>query len=68
MSSNLFILSCKFIGTLLVLCFLKVASGFKGRCSDVLMNKLDQCQILMLRKLLNILVAVWLICQIRFAL
>ena len=32
-SSNLFTLSCKWIGTLLALCFLKTASGFKGRCS-----------------------------------
>ena len=34
MSSNLFTLSCKWIGTLLALCFLKTASGFKGKCSD----------------------------------
>ena len=33
MSSNLFTLSRKWIGTLLALCFLKTASGFKGRCS-----------------------------------
>ena len=30
MSSCLFTLSCKCIGTLLALCFLKTASGFKG--------------------------------------
>ena len=30
-SSNLFTLSCKPIGTLLALCFLKIASVFKGR-------------------------------------
>ena len=34
MSSNLFTLSCKCIGSLLALCFLKNASGFKGKCSE----------------------------------
>ena len=33
MTSDLLTLSCKWIGTLLDLCFLKTASGFKGRCS-----------------------------------
>ena len=32
-SSNPLTLSCKWIGTLLALSFLKTASGFKGRCS-----------------------------------
>ena len=32
MSSSLFTLSCKCIGTLLALCFLKTASGFKCKC------------------------------------
>ena len=32
MSSNLLTLSWKRIGTLLALCFLKTASGFKGKC------------------------------------
>ena len=32
-SSNRFTLSCKCIGTLLALCFLKTASGFKGKCN-----------------------------------
>ena len=36
MSSSLFTLSCKCIGTLLALCFLKIASGFKGKCSGEL--------------------------------
>ena len=36
MSSSLFTLSCKCIGTLLALCFLKTASGFKGKCSGEL--------------------------------
>ena len=36
MSNNLLTLSCKRIGTLLALCFLKTASGFKGRCSNEL--------------------------------
>ena len=34
--SNLLTLSCKWIGTLLVLCFLKTASGLNGRCRDEL--------------------------------
>ena len=33
MSSNLLTLSCKLIGTLFALYFLKTASGFKGKCS-----------------------------------
>ena len=33
MSSNLLTSSCKWISTLLALCFLKTASGFKGRCN-----------------------------------
>ena len=33
MSSSLFTLPCKCIGTLLALCFLKIASGFKGKCN-----------------------------------
>ena len=37
MSSSLFALSCKCIGTLLALCFLKTASGFKGKCSGELL-------------------------------
>ena len=36
MSSSLLTLSCKCIGTLLALCFLKTASGFKGKCSGEL--------------------------------
>ena len=32
MSSNLSTLSCKWIGTLFALCFLKTASDLKGRC------------------------------------
>ena len=36
LSSNLFTLSCRCIGTLLALCFSKIASDFKGRCSDEL--------------------------------
>ena len=32
-SSNLLTLSCKWIDTLLALCFLKTASGFKGKSS-----------------------------------
>ena len=36
MSSNLFTLSCKSIGTLLALCFLKTASSFKGKYNDEL--------------------------------
>ena len=32
--SNRFTLSCKWIGILLALCFLKTASGFNGRCRD----------------------------------
>ena len=32
MPSSLFTLSCKCIGTLLALCFLKTASCFKGKC------------------------------------
>ena len=32
--SNRLTLSCKWIGTLLALCFLKTASGFNGRCRD----------------------------------
>ena len=36
MSSSLFTLSCKWNGTLLALCFLKNASGFKGKCSSEL--------------------------------
>ena len=35
-SSSLFTLSCKCFGTLLALCFLKTASGFKGKCSGEL--------------------------------
>ena len=34
MSSNLFNLSCKRIGTLLARCFSKTASGLRGRCDD----------------------------------
>ena len=30
--NNLMTLSCKWIGTLLALCFLKTAPGFNGRC------------------------------------
>ena len=33
MSSNQLTLSCKVIGTFIALCFLKTASGFKGKCS-----------------------------------
>ena len=33
MSTNLFTLSCKCIGTLLAFVFLKIASGYKGNCS-----------------------------------
>ena len=33
LSNSLLTLSCKWIGTLLALCFFKTASGFKGRCS-----------------------------------
>ena len=33
MSSNLLILPCKWIGTLLALCFLKTASVFNGECT-----------------------------------
>ena len=36
MSSSRFTLSCKCIGTLLALCFLKTASPFKGKCSGEL--------------------------------
>ena len=36
MSSSLFTLSCKCIGSLLALCFLKTASDFKGKCSGEL--------------------------------
>ena len=36
MSSSVFTLSCKFFGTLLAHCFLKTASGFKGKCSGEL--------------------------------
>ena len=36
MSSSLFTLSCKGIGTLLARCFLKTASGFKGKFSGEL--------------------------------
>ena len=36
MSSSLLTLSCKCVGTLLALCFLKVASGFKAKCSGEL--------------------------------
>ena len=36
MSSCLFTLSCKGIGNLLALCFLKTASAFKGNCSGEL--------------------------------
>ena len=35
-SSSLVTLSCKCIGTLLALCFLKIVSGFKGKCSGEL--------------------------------
>ena len=44
LSSNLFSLSCMCIDTLRALCFSKIASGFKGRCSDELictMSKFD---------------------------
>ena len=34
MSNNLFTLSCRCIGTLLALYFLKFASAFKGRCNS----------------------------------
>ena len=34
--NNLLTLSCKWIGTLLALSFLKTASGFNGRCRDEL--------------------------------
>ena len=33
MSSKILTLSCKWIGSLLTLCFLKTASSFEGRCS-----------------------------------
>ena len=33
MSSSLLPLSCKRIGYLLALCFVKTATGFKGKCS-----------------------------------
>ena len=36
MSSSLFTLSCKYIGTLLAFFFLKTASSFKGKCSGEL--------------------------------
>ena len=36
MSSSLFTLSCKCIGTLPARCFLKTASGFKCKCSGEL--------------------------------
>ena len=36
MSSSLFTLSCKCIGTSLALCFLKTASSFKGKCNGEL--------------------------------
>ena len=36
MSSSLFTLSCKYIGTLFARCFLKTASGFKGKYSGEL--------------------------------
>ena len=36
MSSSLFTLFCKCIGILLARCFLKTASGFKGKCSGEL--------------------------------
>ena len=36
MSNVLFTLSCKCVGTLLALCFLKIASGFKGKCNGEL--------------------------------
>ena len=35
-SSSLFTLSCKSIGTLLPLYFLKTAAGFKGKCNGEL--------------------------------
>ena len=64
MSSNLFTLSCKWIGTLLALSFLKTASGFNGRCSDELI--FPRLNLMMLRRLLNILTVVLLIYQIQF--
>ena len=65
MSSSLITLSCKCIGILLVLCFLKIASGFKGKCNGELIFR---HRILMLHNLLGILIIVWLICRILFVL
>ena len=74
MSSILFTLPSKGIRTLLALCFLKTASGFKGKCSGERWCKgkcsgeLFQHRNLMLHKLLDILIIVRLICRIRFVL
>ena len=65
MSSSLFTLSCKCIGTLRALCFLKTASGFKGECS---VKPILPTSYLMLHKLLDILIIVRLICRILFVL
>ena len=65
MSSSLFTLSCKCIGTLLALCFLKIASGFKGKCIGEL---IFPTQILMLHKLFEILIKIRLIYRILFVL
>ena len=44
MSTNQFTLSCKWVGILLACCFLKTASGLRGRCkgeSNFQMSSLD---------------------------